>query len=272
MKCYHHNDLDGRCAGAIVYQEYPNCEMIEVDYKDAIDIEAIGPQERIFIVDFSFKPEVMKKVLERTRNVTWIDHHKTAMEYNYEVDLAGIRTTKYSGCELTWQCLRPLGQKVPEAVLLIGDYDTWTFRYKHKTRLFHTGLGIHNTNPKDSIWLSLLEREDRIQSIIAEGKICDRYLNQFTAGYRSSFGYETDFHGHRCYAMNLYKLGSPAFGKRFKEYAICISFAFDGEQWTVGLYSDKVDVGHLAKQHGGGGHTGAAGFVCITLPFSKGGT
>ena len=43
MKIYHHNDLDGRCAGAIVWRSGEckrdqSCETIEVDYKDMIDV------------------------------------------------------------------------------------------------------------------------------------------------------------------------------------------------------------------------------------------
>lgn len=39
------------------------------------------------------------------------------------------------------------------------------------------------------------------------------------------------------------------------------------KQFTVSLYSETVDVGAIAKAHGGGGHKGAAGFVCDTLPW-----
>jgi hypothetical protein len=55
MKIYHHNDLDGRCAGAIAYQYHRdlniNIDIIELDYKDTINDNAIGDQE-IAIIDF----------------------------------------------------------------------------------------------------------------------------------------------------------------------------------------------------------------------------
>jgi nanoRNase/pAp phosphatase (c-di-AMP/oligoRNAs hydrolase) len=41
----------------------------------------------------------------------------------------------------------------------------------------------------------------------------------------------------------------------------------DGSQYTVSLYSETIDVSVIAKKHGGGGHKGAAGFVCPKLPF-----
>ena len=46
-------------------------------------------------------------------------------------------------------------------------------------------------------------------------------------------------------------------------------FSFDGDKWTVSLYSTSVDVSEIAKKYGGGGHKGASGFHCKELPFMK---
>ncbi|MDO5845105.1 MAG: DHHA1 domain-containing protein, partial [Methanocorpusculum sp.] len=53
------------------------------------------------------------------------------------------------------------------------------------------------------------------------------------------------------------------------KYEIFIPFVFDGEQYTVSLYSTTVDVSEIAKSFGGGGHKGASGFQCAELPFAK---
>ena len=269
MKCYHHNDADGRCAAAIVYQKYPEAQMIEVGYKDKIGVETIKKDEWIWIVDFSFKPEVMKQVLKKTKYVVWIDHHKTAMEYDYGRELNGIRDNDYSGCELTWQYFHgDNNPNVPEVVKLIGDYDNWIFRFGDRTRHFHSGLRLYDCDPKSEFWVQLFKNENNfVEEVISKGRICMLFQDNICEDYRKSFGFKTELGGYRCYAMNLYKFGSRTFGKLFHTYDICIAFAFDGMQWTVGLYSEKVDVGNLAKKYGGGGHTGAAGFTCDTLPF-----
>jgi nanoRNase/pAp phosphatase (c-di-AMP/oligoRNAs hydrolase) len=44
--------------------------------------------------------------------------------------------------------------------------------------------------------------------------------------------------------------------------------AFDGRNYSVSLYSEKVDVEEIARQFGGGGHSGAAGFVSPTFPWA----
>ena len=54
MKCFYHNDLDGRCAGAIVFHSVGikpkkgnhKLEMIEIDYKDTIDVGKIKKNEQ----------------------------------------------------------------------------------------------------------------------------------------------------------------------------------------------------------------------------------
>lgn len=135
MKIYHHNDLDGRCAAAIALRwtegaiSYRDVELIEVDYKDEIKVNLISHDEEIVIVDFSFKPEVMKGVCERTQNIVWLDHHKTAFEYKYDLPktLQGIRDINYSGCELAWMWFR-INETAPVAVTLIGDYDKWALK------------------------------------------------------------------------------------------------------------------------------------------------
>ena len=61
--------------------------------------------------------------------------------------------------------------------------------------------------------------------------------------------------------------GSAVFGERMDKYDICMAFEFDGAKWVIGLYSKTIDVAEIAKKHGGGGHTNAAGFICAIPPF-----
>jgi len=48
-----------------------------------------------------------------------------------------------------------------------------------------------------------------------------------------------------------------------------LSFVRRPGKWTCSLYADKpeVDASAICKARGGGGHKGAAGFQCETLPF-----
>jgi hypothetical protein len=120
--------------------------------------------------------------------------------------------------------------------------------------------------PVAPIWECLL-KNSRVDNIINDGIAITRYRDSFCKDYRKSFGWEVVFGGHRCYAMNLYMVGSLGFGENMDTYDMCLSFVYQAGKWTVSLYSTKIDVSVIAKKHGGGGHRGAAGFVCDKLPF-----
>jgi len=276
MKVFYHNDLDGRCAGAIVYKYLMNCEddgtgfeYIEMDYNFPVPIEKIRPNEKIIIIDFSFKPEIMEQVLKITSDIIWIDHHKTNM-YDYSVILEGKRDVNFSGCELTWKYFFS-NKEIPKAVLLIGDRDTWKWKYGKNTANFTIGMAMLSHDPKDSIWEKLLNPIDdlvlaQIEDMGEKGTL---FRDQFCKDYTKSYGFETEFEGHKAFACNLYDFGSLAFGDRIDKYSLLLSFVFDGSKWQIGLYSKTIDVGEIAKRHGGGGHTGASGFLADELPFKK---
>jgi len=279
MKCFYHNDLDGRCAGAIVYRAVSrkdDWEFIEVDYKDEIDIDKIEDGEKIVIVDFSFEPEVMEKVLLKTDDIIWIDHHKTSFEYKYSRELDGLRLNEYSGCELAWKYFMK-NRPIPYPVELIGDRDTWRWKHGTTTTYFNEGLKLYPHHPKDEIWDYLLSENEFlvfgwVKEIVEEGRTAARYRDVICEDYANNFGFETTFEGYRCFAIGLLMFGSQAFGERFDRYDICLAYEFLGDKWVVKLYSATVDVSAVAKKYGGGGHKGAAGFICSDLPFKKKGS
>jgi len=288
MKCYHHNDADGRCAAAIVAkaheawsQEQPfdpeSIEFIEMDYSRVVDVDSIKPDEEVVIVDFSFKPEVMIEVMKRTRNIVWIDHHKSCAQYPYAAEnINGLRDFNdkgWSGCELAWRfyfgTLKTSPIPPPLGVDLIGDYDSWRLKRVPASLDFRAGIEIEDQSPLSPMWPELFNNSEKTVEIVQNGKICIRYRDRFCQDFMKQFGFETELAGVRAYACNFYRYGSPSFGERFKAYPMCIAFAFDGTRFTVSLYSEDpdVDCAEIAKIYGGGGHRGAAGFVCSQLPF-----
>ena len=76
MICIHHNDLDGRCAAAIVGKYFGingNGEDYHAtDYKDAAPLGKVAGED-VIIVDFSYKPDDMMKIVELANSVVWID-------------------------------------------------------------------------------------------------------------------------------------------------------------------------------------------------------
>jgi len=271
MICIHHNDLDGRCSAAIVRKYFKeNVTFIETDYKDPAPLGKLAGED-IVIVDFSYKPSDMLNIIELANSVVWIDHHATAKDYPYQY-LTGLRNfedKKFSGCELTWMYYFPM-DAMPISVQLLGDYDKWALKMED-SKVFYEGMKIEKNGPTEYLWIELLDTKyyKTCKDIIEKGKTATKYRDNYCAGLCKSFGYETEIDGNKAYVCNMFMFGSGGFGKKFHEYPFCIAYIHDGKQFSVSLYSETVDVGQIAKNHGGGGHKGAAGFVCDKLPWVK---
>lgn len=295
MKCFYHNDSDGKCAGFWVYLsagltdstfKYED-ELIEIDYRTRFPLETIKPNEQIYIVDFSISPDEMRELLKITKDVTWIDHHKTAIEKyeGFEHNIRGVRYDGIAGCMLTYCYLHHMSQRgsgdikpfdismtddAPKFTKLIADWDVWKFEYGDDTRFFQTAFNAYNFEPSSNKWLEFLDYSNVMeQQLIDEGVSMTRYRDNWAKNY-IKMGFETDFEGYNCFALNLGMANSEYF-KSLPEgkYDILMPFSFDGELFKVSMYSKTVDVALIAVKYGGGGHKGAAGFQCKELPFHK---
>jgi oligoribonuclease NrnB/cAMP/cGMP phosphodiesterase (DHH superfamily) len=280
MIVFHHNDADGRAAAAVVLKWFgengdrwgpDRCECIEMGYKDPLDLSRVERNETVVIVDFSFKPPEFSALQKHTFNIIWCDHHKTAKEYPYALgDIAGLRDFSdkgLSGCEVTWRFVFP-HKPIPGALRLLGDYDAWRMEDKPRCLEFYEGLKLRDTSPRSVIWVALLQDPcPLIGQIVSEGQAAMMYRDTYCASIRKSFGYETLIDGHMAFAVNVFGFGSQGYGELFVKYPVCVAYIFDGKRFSVSLYSESVDVGEICKKFGGGGHRGAAGFVCEKLPF-----
>lgn len=270
--------MDGKCAAAIVYNAGFLCQdgitletpkMIDIDYKDTFDLSKILPNEEIWIVDFSFKPEVMEELLKVTQNIIWIDHHKTAIEYKYSKELKGIRDNNFSGCELTWRYIHQ-DIPMPKIVEMLGRYDVWDFsKYGDDLNKLQTGIRLFNCNPESNNWAKLFNGGiDEIVPLLEQGQIALKYRENQYASLIKAWSFWTEFEGYKAICCNAGSVSSQLFDSIKEDYDLMIPFVFDGKQWTVSLYTKKdIDCSEIAKKYGGGGHFKAAGFQCQELPF-----
>lgn len=283
MKCFHHNDMDGICAGAIVNRFYKedktfketgeDMEFFSIDYRHAFPFDQIRPNEAVVIVDFSLeKPEDFKKLLEITDKVIWIDHHKTAIEKHGDLDLEGIRKDGTAGCVLTWIYFFPR-LPTPPIVEMLGAYDIWDFsKYGEDLNRLQTGIRLYDTDPQHKNWRAWINGEEKaLKPLLEEGDIALRYRNKMYASLVNVWSFRTKFEGHDAICCNAGSVSSQLFDSINENIDLMITFVFDGSQWKVSVYSknDKIDCSAIAKKYGGGGHQSAAGFQCKDLPFKK---
>jgi oligoribonuclease NrnB/cAMP/cGMP phosphodiesterase (DHH superfamily) len=270
MKIFHHDDLDGICSAAIVnsYYNKEDCNFISVNYKHPFPIKLVSKGEKVIIVDFSLKDnKEFNKLLDITKNVVWIDHHKTAIEKFKGIEVPGIRKDGTAGCVLTWKYFYP-NKKVPKLVDMLGDHDVWDFSKYAKEDLerLQCGIMLYNTNPESSNWNMWL-KDKTLNLLLNQGDIALKYRTAFYRDLVQEYSFRAKFAGYDTVYCNAGLNGSQIFDSLKKDYDIMLTFIFDGEKFNISLYTEKedIDVSEIAKKHGGGGHKGAAGFNVDSL-------
>lgn len=295
MKCFYHNDLDGKCSAFLVYNQFKKFENIdrndfyEVDYSKNLDkiLFDIPQNEIVYFVDYSFK-ENTKYVLDylilnKKCQVTWIDHHDSSIrleeKYGYIKNglVKGIVSKKYSAAVLTSLFLSGAHTIdeyelifVPLYVKLVSDYDTWTFKYNKDTIFFKLGMDTLDHNPFSSTWMNLEIYPSSMLDIIERGSYVKSYVDIENTEYRKSYSYESSFNGIKCLVVNK-KSNAWIFGDKYNEYPFVVVWVFDGEIYHYSLFSSNlsIDCSKIAEYFGGGGHKGAAGFTSKKLVFKK---
>ena len=270
MICFFHSsDLDGHCSGALVKLMYPECTMVPINYGQPLLIDKLKQHNRIFMVDFSFKPQDMIKLKNRF-HLTWLDHHISAIrdseEHGYS-DLSGKRDTNLAGCELTWNYLWP-NQEMPKFVHYLGRYDVWD-HYNEDILYFQYGMRTRQTWPDKGIWSNLYINGDKtFNEIKNTGKIIYQYESELNARICKAQSYTINFEGYNALVLNRGYCNSSVFDSIFNPdiHDFVIAYSRYPDCWRVSLYQNDnkkdfdLDLSVFAKKRGGGGHAGAAGF------------
>lgn len=281
MIVFHHNDPDGRCAAAIVLAFHQTegyhgeIDFVELNHHTN-DFRTIEKDELVYIVDYSFPPDIMNKILKVTSNVVLIDHHKTTQqrieEYVGEFEMWCEFDGSNSGCMLAWDYFFGY-EEIPWAVRLISDYDAWVHAMKPDSTFFVMGLGLFDCRPESKVWHDLLlvpeeQAEYTCDDIIQSGRTCVEFRDNLAKAACDEFGFETEYDGCRCFAIYCTALRSSLFfGDRINQYDMCIMIVPHKNGCTLRFYSNgEVDVSEIAKKYGGGGHKGAGGCTLDRIP------
>ena len=281
MKCFYHTDEDGKCSAFWVktyapYKDNYKREFIPINYGTEFPFDSIQKDEQIYIVDYSILPEEMEKLLTITKDVTWIDHHISAIKRydNFPHQIKGIRFDGIAGCMLTFCYFKymvntgkpfdiSMTGNAPMFTKYISDFDVWKFEYGQDTKAFEMGLYVQNLDPDSDIWENLYGNNAfaLIPNIIQDGYIMLNYRDCWSKEYCEHIGFDIEFEGYKCFAMNLAMISSDNFKSIDKEkYDMFIGFSYNGKSWNYSLRSEKVNCSEIAMKYGGGGHKGASAF------------
>ena len=270
---YHSRDLDGWMSAAIVKLKFPNIELLPWDYGQEIPDLSF---KEIVMVDVSFPKEIMA---ENANRLIWIDHHISAIKDIASLEplpfIEGRRNDKFAACELTWQYFFP-EEKMPELVRLLGRYDCFGHKgteEEQKVLEFQYGARQVINNINEAYELLVVSRRshdgkcfdiDICENIHIKGSYIYKYLCiEAVAIYARKFDIILD--GFRFASVNQCRFNPINFGIDYHKdgYDGFACFHFQNGKWNYSLYNDNglVDCSIIAKNRGGGGHKGAAGFI-----------
>jgi len=295
MIVFHSPDSDGWFSGALVKKFlHPEGQLTYANYNQ--DEEAVrrilaAKPKKLYVVDYSFKPEVFDQIIDACGEVFWYDHHETAIQGASEKmkALQGHRESGRSAAWWVWKDCEEKSESLDTLVKFVSDYDTFSFDDNHpldcEAPCFNAWISFDRGGALDQLnraW-NLIEElydweddEDAGDYLMGLVDIGHTYLsnelnNAKSASKRAVFGSYDDM---RFAAINSANL-NPAYV--CKPHQVNCAFVFcwymlnDGKI-KMDIRSDKfcgADVSRIAKLLGGGGHEHAAGCTVTLDTFLK---
>lgn len=271
--CFFHSvDFDGKASAAIAYQAGTKT-LYGINYGDKFPWELVQGK-RVLMVDFSLQPFSEMIKLNELCDLTWIDHHKSALLdlRDSGVQIKGIQRDGTGACALTWEYLfteRPM----PLAVQMLAEYDVWNHT-NPKTLPFQSGMRLKEWKPDDPDWEKLFYHNVFTSFIVADGETILKYEQVQNRIRANALCFPVELDGLHCIAANQGLTNSKLFDSVWNsdEYDAMLTFSWHKDHWSISLYTDDrpdIDVSIIAKARGGGGHKNAAGFESKTLPWEN---
>lgn len=282
---YHDNCADGFGAAWAAYKKFgadgaeylpmnyndPRVKLEDEDEKFKFPVNIAGRD--VYILDFSFSPDIRNAMLAEANSVTWIDHHKTAFEaYNLDPAMSihhrvpslnweAILDPNKSGCVLAWEHFHP-NEEVPALLDYIEDRDLWRWKYDN-TRDIATGL---RSRPFSFNWFDFAS--ENLAAVLDKGESMNELFDQQLADITKKHMIVM-INGHLGRAVNCTPQFSSEAGNILAKQSGTFGMTWcvnDKGEVNVSLRSiGDYDVSAIAKTFGGGGHRNAAG---LKMPFN----
>lgn len=272
---YHKNCLDGLTAAWVVRKIFQDGDYFPMDYDDEPPTQDMIKGQDVYLVDFSFPPEVLVKMCESAYNVIVIDHHKSAIKAIEDYfsknptpyNLVTVLDVERSGAGLAWREFGLGEEEIPYLVKYVEDHDLWRFEYGDRTKAICAGIC---TFPLTFNTLDMLHARSE-EDLYKEGRTALRMQQQMVDWHIENCVklIETET-GHRVPLINAPRyIASHVADRLTPDYPYVIVYYDLEDKRHVSMRSsygkgffanDPVDLSILATRFGGGGHPGAASF------------
>lgn len=279
---YHANCWDGFCAAWVARMALGEIEAVPA-YYGANPPDVTGRE--VYVLDFSYQFETMADMASASHRFVVLDHHKTAERAIADLEAMFIThnmagRAKYgvekSGGRMAWEFFAHIGgwegMASPWLVDYTEDRDLWRHALPESENInaalrshpldfalwdeFHNSVGQREMFKREGAAIRRAERQ------IVNAHVRNARIESFSLLVGGPVAADD-----LCVpVVNATTLFSEIAGELAKghPFAACYFDRQDGKrQWSLRSSPDGVDVGQIAKAHGGGGHKHAAGFETI---------
>lgn len=264
---YHgRNCPDGFAAALAAWLFYEGqAEFLGLDHGDIKSVADLPALDRraVYILDFSFSPEIMRGIEERAAKLVVLDHHKSAADklsgFACRCGIVHFDMHK-SGAKLAWEFFQS-GQAVPDLVRFVEDRDIWVWQYPESAGF----LSALDMEPFEfARWREIASFDAAQMSIYVErGRAMDEKFSKLAAGIAEG-AQPIVFNGLSGLMVNapgvFHSLVGETLCKQSGTFALMWSTDKSGVI-KVGLRSQRgFNCIPLAESMHGGGHAQACGF------------
>ena len=264
---YHgRNCPDGFASALAAWLYYEGkAEFLGLDHGDIKSVDDLPAVEgrAVYILDFSFSPELLRSIEERVAKLVMLDHHKSAADkltgFSCRCGVVHFDMHK-SGARLAWEFFHP-EQPVPDLVRFVEDRDIWVWQYPESAG-FLAALDMEPFNFER--WNEIASFDAVQLSIYVErGRAMDEKFSKLASGIAEGAQALT-FNGVTGMMVNapgvFHSLVGDILSRQSGTFALMWSTDKSGVI-KVGLRSQRsFDCIPLAESMRGGGHAQACGF------------
>lgn len=268
---YHGNCLDGFTAAWAMWLKYPDTEFVAGVYGQ--DPPKCDGRD-VYLLDFSYKRDVLLSILEVAKSVTILDHHKSAeldLQDLPDIDCYGgaavIFDMQKSGARLAWEWFHP-DKIAPRLIAYVEDRDLWRFALLF-TREISAALFSYDYSFETWSVLSGKMQQVGLDSFVTEGAAIERKHHKDIKELLAKTRRLLRIDGTLVPTANLpYTLASDAANLLAVDAPFGATYYVDSDGWhqfSLRSREGGADVSVIALRYGGGGHKHAAGFRVKSL-------
>jgi oligoribonuclease NrnB/cAMP/cGMP phosphodiesterase (DHH superfamily) len=235
--------------------------------------------KNVVIVDFSYKYEILMKIIEVAKSFVILDHHKSAQEDLVMIpNELKIFDMQRSGAVIAWDFFM-VDKPIPQFLLHIQDRDLWknslegtnefvTHFYEKKFDFYSWEKYMDDTKCQKSIRIGRYWLEHKKLIVSKAVKVASRII-QNVDGMYVIIAYSS-------YPTFGSEIGSELLNKYpLIDFSASCLYKLHKDETCFSLRStnDRFDVSKIAVKHSGGGHRNAAGLrisgLYGALPYDR---